>query len=427
MKIKSKLYIQDIFKIAVTILVAAVLAYCLKLVFGLSGGVPDTVVLINENGRISDLAARMSETDAKALYIQCDSGRNVITFKNERYSVKTQGNPQENKAFVLTHIRRDEYWIFAEVMFSFILAYLLCSVYTGYKQRELVFEPIQKLLKITESICEGNIKIPVESYGEYELAELFDNVEKMRIKLLDAVNYCEKYDDNRKFLMTGISHDLRTPIAAARGYIEGILDGVAGESREKQDKYLHAALSKIESVNELIDDLMLYSKLDVGKIPFEPCPVDLNGYIASCAEEYAPDFEKEGKRLIYENKTENAVVLIDPMRFKRVIQNIVGNAMKHTESGTGEIKFILRENAGSVICEISDNGAGIPEKDLPHIFERFYKGEIQRSGNGSSGLGLTIAKQLTEGMDGRIWAVSREGRGASFMISFKKYSGGNKT
>ena len=101
--------------------------------------------------------------------------------------------------------------------------------------------------------------------------------------------------------------------------------------------------------------------------------------------------------------------------------------MKHTESGTGEIKFILRENAGSVICEISDNGAGIPEKDLPHIFERFYKGEIQRSGNGSSGLGLTIAKQLTEGMDGRIWAVSREGRGASFMISFKKYSGGNKT
>lgn len=426
MKIKSKLYIQDIFKIAVTILVAALLAYCIKLVFGLSGGNPSTIVLINENGKISDLSSRMSEAEAKALYIQCDSEKSIITFENEKYFVSRQGGQTGGKSYVLTHVRRDEYWIFSEIMLSFVFAYTLCSVYTAYKRRELIFEPVKRLAEVTANICEGNINTPVEAYGEYEMAEIFDNIEKMRIKLLDAVNYCKKYDDNRKFLMTGISHDLRTPIAAARGYIEGVLDGVADESEEKRNRYLNAALLKIESVNELIDDLMLYSKLDVGKIPFELCPVNLDEYMGACAAEYAADFEKEGKRLIYENETENPVVLIDPMRFKRVVQNIAANAMKHTEKGKGEIKFTLRENAGSVICEISDNGSGIPEKDLPHVFERFYKGEIQRSGDGSSGLGLTIAKQITTGMGGRIWAVSREGRGSSFMISFKKYSEGGR-
>lgn len=111
-------------------------------------------------------------------------------------------------------------------------------------------------------------------------------------------------------------------------------------------------------------------------------------------------------------------------RFKRVIENIFSNAIKHTKAGEGIVEVSIRENSSSVIIEIADNGGGIKKEDLPNIFSRFYRGETARGSDGSSGLGLTIAKQIVEGIGGLIWATSSEGKGTSILISLKKAGGG---
>jgi signal transduction histidine kinase len=111
---------------------------------------------------------------------------------------------------------------------------------------------------------------------------------------------------------------------------------------------------------------------------------------------------------------------MDGAKFKRVVQNIMDNAKRNIDKQEGQLKVILRETNSSVIIEFKDNGKGISERDLPHIFDRFYRADTAREIKGSSGLGLAIAKQIVEGLGGRIWAVSEIGHGASIIISLKK-------
>ena len=211
---------------------------------------------------------------------------------------------------------------------------------------------------------------------------------------------------------------MRSPITAARGYIEGVLDNVA-DSKEKHDHYLNAALNKINTVNIMIDDLLLYSKLDLNFIPFEFEKVNISEFIENYVNEIKTDFQKSEKELEFISDIDYFLD-IDKQQFRRVLQNILTNAEKHILPRTGKVRVYLRETKNSIIVEISDNGEGIPEKDLPYIFNRFYKGDTARTSDNSSGLGLTIAKQIVEGLNGRIWATSEIGKGTSIMISFFK-------
>jgi signal transduction histidine kinase len=171
----------------------------------------------------------------------------------------------------------------------------------------------------------------------------------------------------------------------------------------------------------MIDDLLLYSRLDMNQLPFSFEKVDILAYFSDYCQEAEGEPAGHGIPLKLRNEINHKVfILMDRERFGRVIQNIIDNSRKYMDKADGIIEIFLRETATSVIIEIRDNGPGIPENKLSKIFERFYRMDCSRKSTGGSGLGLAIARQLVEGHDGRIWAKSVLGEGTSILISLKK-------
>ncbi|NOU86076.1 HAMP domain-containing protein [Paenibacillus sp. LMG 31460] len=301
----------------------------------------------------------------------------------------------------------------------FTVVFLLMNFWISYKFSRGIILPISRLKDAAMKIREGDLSGEISEEGEGEIRELGRTLELMRIKLKESVYLQQKYDDNRKFLVSSISHDLKTPVTSIKGYIEGIIDGVA-KTPEKMEEYLETARSKAILVNAMIDDLLLYSKLDLNQLPYHFEKSDLASYFEDCVADHKYECEKANLSLALRNELKEPVkVLIDGERLKRVVQNILDNAMTYAEKANGKIDIILRETRTSAIIEIRDNGKGIPEDKLPFIFERFY--QVDPSRKSGSGLGLAIAKQIVEGHDGKIWAKSAVGEGTGIMISLKKF------
>ncbi|WP_438445425.1 ATP-binding protein [Gorillibacterium sp. sgz5001074] len=302
----------------------------------------------------------------------------------------------------------------------FILTLLLLNVWVSYRFSRAVILPVSRLKNAAAKISEGDLSGGIAEEGEGEVRELCRALELMRIKLKESVYLQEKYDENRKFLVSSISHDLKTPVTSIKGYIEGVLDGVA-QTPEKLQEYLETARSKAVLVNTMMDDLLLYSSLDLNQLPyhFEPC--DLKGYFEDCVADHRYEYDQAGIALELAVELERPVtVRIDRERMRRVIQNILDNAAKYMNKPDGRVTVILRETRSSAIIEIQDNGSGIPEEDLPYIFERFYRVDAARRNASGSGLGLAIAKQIVEGHEGTIWARSKAGEGTRMILSLKK-------
>ena len=232
----------------------------------------------------------------------------------------------------------------------------------------------------------------------------------------------KKYDDNRTMLVSSISHDLKTPITSIKGYVKGILDGVAN-TPEKVERYLKTVYSKSEQMDVMIDDLLLYSKLDLSQLPFNFEKTDIIDYFNYCIHESSLELEKFNIKISLKSDLDGVkYVKIDRERLMRVILNIIDNSRKYMDKKQGEITILLRETNSSIIIEIRDNGSGIDENDVNKIFDRFYRADTARSEANGSGLGLAIAKQIVEGHSGTIWAVSHENQGISILISLGKIS-----
>ncbi len=319
-------------------------------------------------------------------------------------------------------LRPDFYLLLVGVTVGvFFLTFLLLNLWVSYRFARDVVAPVSRLKDAAVRISEGDLNGGIAEEGDGEVRELCRTLELMRIKLKEAVYLQRKYDENRSFLVSSISHDLKTPVTSIRGYIEGILDGVA-HTPEKTRAYLETARSKAMLVNAMIDDLLLYSKLDLNQLPYHLERTDLERYFEDCVSDHRYEFERAGMRLTLRSELDEAiVVMVDRERMKRVVQNIFDNAKKYMNKDEGEATVLLRATPSSAIVEIRDNGHGIPEEELPHIFDRFYRGDPSRRSAESSGLGLAIAKQIVEGHNGKIWARSGAGEGARILISLNRY------
>lgn len=302
----------------------------------------------------------------------------------------------------------------------FMVSFIATIAVLTYVVSKSIITHLKKLQDGAEAIKQGNLDYEITGCSNDELGELCMVYEQMRIKLKESINDQIKYDENRKELFSNISHDLKTPITSIKGYVEGILDGIA-DSPEKVQKYLETIHSKACQVDSMIDDLFMYSKLDLKKIPFNFERTDIQRFITDCASELSIELEKDGIEVELSNELENPVgVLLDRERLKRVILNIIDNAKKYMDNEQGEIHLILRETNKTVVLEIRDNGPGIDEKDIPYIFDRFYRADSARSEKSGSGLGLAIAKQIIVGHGGKIWARSKKGEGTSITFSLRK-------
>ena len=282
--------------------------------------------------------------------------------------------------------------------------------------------PLVKLKKATQNIKEGNLDFVLEVEGKDEFSQLCQDFEEMRKRLKESTEEKILIDKENTELISNISHDLKTPITAVKGYVEGIMDGVA-DTPEKMDRSVRTIYNKTNEMDHLINELTFYSKIDTNRIPYTFSKLNVEDYFSDCAEELGLEMETKGIELVYANYVEKDVqVIADGEQIRRVIHNIVSNAIKYMEKPKGIIQLRVKDVGDFIQVEIEDNGKGIAAKDLPYIFDRFYRTDVSRnSSKGGSGIGLSIVKKIMEDHGGKVWATSRLGIGTIMYFVLRKY------
>lgn len=285
-----------------------------------------------------------------------------------------------------------------------------------------IFNPIRKLQVAAENIKEGNLDFTIAPEKEDEIGALCQSFEEMRKRLKDSTEEKMSNEKENKVLISNISHDLKTPITAIKGYVEGIIDGVA-DTPEKMDRYIRTIYNKANEMDTLINELTLYSQIDTNRIPYNFNRIDVSEYFNDCIEELTLDLEAKNIGLAYFNYAkEDIQIIADPEQLKRVVNNIVGNSAKYLDKQKGFINIRVRDVGDFIQVEIEDNGKGIAAKDLPYIFDRFYRADASRnSATGGSGIGLSIVKKIVEDHGGSIWATSKEHTGTIMYFVIRKY------
>ena len=282
--------------------------------------------------------------------------------------------------------------------------------------------PLGQMKIATQNIKDGNLDFELEVETDDEIGQLCRDFEEMRLRLKETSNEKVEYDKRSKELISNISHDLKTPITAIKGYVEGIMDGVA-DTPEKMERYIRTIYNKANDMDNLINELTLYSKIDSNRIPYNFSTLSVNDYFDDCASDLKIDIEARGVKFDYLNYVSDGVrIIADAEQLKRVINNIVSNALKYMNKSQKQIHLRVKDVGDFVQVEIEDNGKGIGAKELPHIFERFYRTDASRnSETGGSGIGLSIVKKIIEEHGGKIWATSKEGTGTIMYFVIRKY------
>ena len=309
-----------------------------------------------------------------------------------------------------------------DVLFTATVILVFTALSIGLWIYRSIATPLVKLKKATQNIKEGNLDFVLEVEGDDEFSELCRDFEEMRKRLKESAEEKVLMDKENKELISNISHDLKTPITAVKGYVEGIMDGVA-DTPEKMDRYVKTIYNKTNEMDHLINELTFYSKIDTNRIPYTFSKLNVEDYFSDCAEEVGLELETRGIELVYANYVESGVqVIADGEQIRRVIHNIISNAIKYMDKPKGIIQIRVKDVGDFIQVEIEDNGKGIAAKDLPSIFDRFYRTDVSRnSSKGGSGIGLSIVKKILEDHGGKVWATSRLGIGTIMYFVLRKY------
>lgn len=331
----------------------------------------------------------------------------------------------EGSAFIVTNVGSlipEVKSLFVEIIVCIFLVLVFTACVLIIWIYRSVMGPVGKMREATKSIKEGNLdfELPVET--DDELGQLCGDLEDMRKRLKNTAEEKLKFDKENKELISNISHDLKTPVTTIKGYAEGIMDGVA-DTPDKVAKYVRTIYNKASEMDVLINELTLYSKIDTNRIPYNFTILSVNDYFNDCSEDLSLDLEAKNVEFGYFNYVEPKVkVIADPEQIKRVVHNIVNNSVKYMDKDKPKINLRVKDVGDFVQVEIEDNGKGIASKDLPNVFERFYRTDASRnSSKGGSGIGLSIVKKIIEEHGGKIWATSREHTGTTMYFVLRKY------
>lgn len=281
------------------------------------------------------------------------------------------------------------------------------SLTTRYMSKSIE-RPINDLARAAELIREGNLNFEVMGSSYDEIDRLCSSFDSMRRELKLADEREKVMREERSMLLANISHDLKTPITSIKGYIDGIRDGVA-DTPEKLNRYLDTIYSKAVVIDDMVNNLSMFSKLDMSRLAFKFENGDINKFLRGIIADYKLDLEKLGIELFEDISDESADVKIDREKMGRVFSNLIDNAVKYRCEDNPALKISTRREDGGVYVYISDNGIGIEEDELENVFEGFYRADSSRSIKGS-GLGLGIVRQIVEKHGGKVWLKS-EGLG----------------
>ena len=360
-----------------------------------------------------------SESYSSGTYIGGDRSR-LVKGQNIEFSDGTEGT-----VFIVMEV---DTWIpeLKVMIIELVLVVIAVLVVTAgvfiYWIYRSILKPMNILKDAAKNIKEGNLDFKIEANEKDELGELCTSFEEMRVRLKESAEEKVEFDKESKELISNISHDLKTPITAIKGYVEGIMDGVA-DTPEKMERYFRTIYNKANDMDRLINELTFYSKIDTNRIPYTFSKINVKDYFSECVEEVQLDMESRNIEFGFYNYCDESIVVIaDAEQLKRVINNIISNSIKYFDKPKGKINIRIKDVGDFIQVEIEDNGKGIAQRDLPYIFERFYRTDSSRnSSKGGSGIGLAIVKKIIEDHGGRIWATSKEGTGTIMYFVLRKY------
>lgn len=366
----------------------------------------DNIILFGENGLVVQ-----SHTDS-------DNGSYMINITNTGYTVADSSMQSTLKSFKAFFTGRSGFIIFM-ALFIILISNLIMSVIAS----RTITAPIKKLSDGANEIAGGNLDYHIDYDSTNEIGTTVKSINDMTEKLKNLMQTKEEIEQSRKEMTAGIAHDLRTPLTSIKGYVEGLMDGIAN-TPEKQERYLNTIYSSAKDMENLLDELLTLSRFEEGKIKLEQIRIDIVQFLR----EYLNERPQDNRAVItftppsYKGSLD---VMLDPNRFSRVLNNIISNAIKYSSTARKpRIDISLEVYDKSVIIALKDNGIGISDENLKHIFESFYRADQARTRvQDGSGLGLAVCKEIVELHNGHIWATSKEGSGTTMMISLQRYNG----
>ncbi len=311
------------------------------------------------------------------------------------------------------------------IVLIIVLLFVAAISIMSFITTQTIVKPINKIAQGADEIAKGNLDYEIDYNSTNELGQTVESFNDMRLRLKESIEKQRKSEEERKVLVAGIAHDLRTPLTSARGYAEGLRDGIA-DTPQKRESYIQIICNSIDDTQRILDDLLTVSKLELNGLKLNKIDVNVREFFDDGAQEIKTILDNNGFDFYYENRCDdNLLICIDADRFARVINNIISNSVKYAkEDVKGKVRMIIDEYDKSVIIELADNGIGVDSMSLPKIFDTMYRADPARTKvSQGSGLGLSVCKQIVELHNGSIWARSKNGEGLSVFISLpKKYS-----
>lgn len=270
-------------------------------------------------------------------------------------------------------------------------------------------KPLSKLSKSANKIRHGNLVEPVGKAGVEEFEELFITFDLMRKELKNNIDKNVNYENTRREMLAGMSHDLKTPLTVIQGYSKALKDGIA-KNKEQNDKYLEVIYRKSVEMESLLNQLSIFSKLENKAFVFKYEKVNLHDFLDDFIKLSKTEMLDKKIVFIYSNLFKDVNVNIDVMQMHRVFENLFTNSVKYNKNHKVRIKIrVTMLNEKEVQIAFSDNGIGVPEKDINLIFDNFYRVDESRSTQvEGNGLGLAICKNIVESHGGKISAVSEK-------------------
>ncbi|MBK7448366.1 MAG: HAMP domain-containing protein [Anaerolineales bacterium] len=297
--------------------------------------------------------------------------------------------------------------VFPIGVISLLLATFLVVV-ANLLMRRFV-NPLADVIYAARAVTDGKLDTRISTEGPQDLRTLSESFNVMASSL-------ERNDRERRDFLADIAHELRTPLSVIRGRLEGIIDGIYAENGPQ----VSTALEQTYLLERLVDDLRLLTLAEKRQLVFDKTNVDVGNLIATVIDMLSAQAQEKNISLVLSERSGNLSAQLDPQRFEQVLSNLIGNALRYVPDG-GRVWVTANETAEGLSVTVNDDGAGIPEEDLPFIFDRFWRKEKSRSrASGGTGLGLAISKQLIEAQGGRIEARNLPEGGLQILISLFK-------
>lgn len=322
-----------------------------------------------------------------------------------------------NKNSVIpSNLSRDIFIIFLPCLLS-LLIITAKLVYNIHAAKSEFINPISELNRSADAIIRGNFNKKIEYNSSTEIGKLCASFEMMRDELKDSIEREKRLENSRKELITCISHDLRTPIASIKAYVDGIMDGIA-KDKDTVFKYMSVIDKKTQVLTKLINDLFEHCQIELNKLSIKKKEIYSREFLNHISSELSLEFKNSNQQFEVTSMPD-VLINIDNLRIEQVIFNLIQNARKYTPDD-GKITFGAEIEDDYLKIFVKDNGYGIDTTDIPFIFDKFYRGEKMRnSDKGGSGLGLSICKYVVESHGGQIFVESNS-NGSMFYFVLPK-------